>query len=331
MRQAVEALLRRSSDQEQQISALRAELAHVAPIRSELVEQKALQQSQRSTLEAQGALLERIHNQIRIVGGQMESQRETVGSIQELKNLLEQVGSVLQGQEISLGGLHRAFDEHRAAIEQVGQKSESNFGALNIAHQELRRELSDGKTVTELLQILRSLSERAEKAGEPGLFASIEEKVEQLSTKVAGEAAHIREELGSEIRNGKVAVELLSTLRQLAEWAHSGDLRLIARIGDMVQHLPGHVKAEISRQMSFMEEAERHASHNSVKLDALLLRENLALPAAGLVLARNRLGSSQYRMTTSRRLPTTPPENCPNPARSPWSNACFTPVIASSM
>lgn len=329
MREAVEELLRRSADQELRIDSMRAELG----------EHFALGQKQAIAIQAQNATLEQA----------LGIQGETVSGVTELRKLMEQAARKLRSQEASLAELHKSANDHRALMERLSKSSASNYRASNAAHEALRRELFNGKAATELLQMLGRLTEWASNAGDPRVFQSIEENVRKLPAQIREEAALVREEVGAELRQGKVAVELLSTLERLADWAHNaGDPRLLGSIDEHIRKLPAQiggeaalireelaaeirqgkvaiellstlrqlaeradnvgdlsqvaalkhaveqlldrVTTEFSRQMPFLEQVERHASYNSIKLDSLLVRETLALPAAGLVLARNRLG-----------------------------------------
>jgi FkbM family methyltransferase len=100
-----------------------------------------------------------------------------------------------------------------------------------------------------------------------------------------------QKELRLELEGGKVVIELISTLRDLAKWAASGQetqfyQEIRTELDRVLHELQGDVRLRDTQNSALVTQA----GQASVKLDALLTRQAIPLATLGLVLVRNRLG-----------------------------------------
>lgn len=220
-----------------------------------------------------------------------EQERQMLAARKELAETVQaRAEQALQFE--AMQARHAAWEAHWAKLDQIHADVASLADRHGLAFDHVHRALNDVAAAHNELhrkvgkEITAAHDELHQKMGKKIIAAH-----DELDRKLGKEIASVRQELGQELRGGTVAVELLSTLRQLADWARSaGDLGAIATIDQQIRSLPDRMAAEAARQLPVLGELERHAAYNSAKLDALLSREMIALPTAGLVLARNRHG-----------------------------------------
>lgn len=100
-----------------------------------------------------------------------------------------------------------------------------------------------------------------------------------------------QEAIARDLREGGVVVEIISTLRQLAALVRSrSDEQSLEKVEQALSELLQQVQAESSGRRSDRDSITLLGTQNSLKLDALLTRQAVPLPSAGLVLVRNRFG-----------------------------------------
>ncbi|MDP9422836.1 MAG: FkbM family methyltransferase [Pseudomonadota bacterium] len=269
------------------------------------------------TEEVNAALQDKTHNALASVGKSLSAQRNSLGMINhaaesqrvvldQMQRWLEQIDRSSDSLRNELQRELREAESQRVVLDQMQHRLERIDRSSDSLRNELQRELREGEAIQTLLSGLNELRSWTQTAGDLDRIGSIDEAIrhlperfesdilaarDALDRKLSGEISAAWQQLGNEMRGGAVAIELMSTLRQLASWARqAGDLGAIATIEETTSALAARLAAVAADQLPLLRELTLHASYNSAKLDALLSRELIALPAAGLVLARNRFG-----------------------------------------
>lgn len=366
MREAIEALLQRSADQQQQLTHVSAELAAISLMRQELAEYVSAVErrfeSQRTTIEdlratvdelrgtiaKQQAGVTRSTSEVRALAKTVTAARsdllselragdfvlETARRLRSLEPLVERSGDLklLRTINDAVGRLPavlveeaelvstRIADEFRgsdvvveltSSLRQLAEWAEqaSDIRLIGSIHEAIKLipgviaqeaelagrhvadELREGQVVVELISSLRQLAEWAEQASDIRLIGSVHDAMKVLPGVIAHEAELAGRRVADELREGPVVVELISDLRRLAHWAEqAGDLTLVRTISERVRELSGQVESTSVHQGASLDRLQIHASSTSAKLDALMSRETIPVPGAGLVLSRNSFG-----------------------------------------
>jgi FkbM family methyltransferase len=174
-----------------------------------------------------------------------------------------------------LGRLAEQRSELRAMLDRL----DTLTGAVSSATSTFTSEFSSGDLVTEVLSTLRQISHWADMQNQQNL----PEKMEAILRRSA--------EFDAELSSGDMVTEVLSTLRQVALWADMhGKQNLPEKMDVSVQQIRNELHAVRDAQIASMTNVGALAVSNSTKMDSLLRRESIALPAAKLVLSRSEFG-----------------------------------------
>lgn len=302
MREAIEALLTRSSDQQQQLAQMGAQLAELQTQEKTLAGHFAFAQEHLGALSAQAE---------RIVPMQEQLAQYARGTEQRLRN----------GRS-ALDRLRRASAKHEAAVSSIARDVRTLAEAVEAARADISEDLRSGKFVSRALTILEALEPLAQHSADLELLAAIGKTVERIPAFVKSEAELAGARIADRLRESEVARELLSNLRTVSQWTEkTGDLSQFGAIREEVNRLPlvierqseltwertanelrgGEVAIELvttlrglaqwmQSQRANLGVLEVYASSTGAKVDSLMARETIPVSGAGLVLSRNRFG-----------------------------------------
>ncbi len=312
MREAVEELLRRSAEQESETRATRMELTtllngptEIARLRDDFVALRSAQDIIVSNIDLLGSSL---HGDLsRLLSKQDVEIRAAKAEANVLITVSEKLAwltrwsvdqqdctkQFLQGaaEQYALSEqlLQRLADESEARAGRAGnerQQLESLSSAIMTHLDKLTVAVSDVNipVLERLSQVegaLESLTHQAE-----GLTA-MSGKLDSLS----GTVSNSTQRFASEFSSGELVTEILSTLRQMSEWADMHNrLNLPEKMAISVQQIREDLLAARDAHRLSIAHLDAQTVCNSMKMDSLLKRESIALPSAKLVLSRSEFG-----------------------------------------
>ena len=261
MRDAIEALLHRSADQQQQLVQVSTELTAMSPFRKELADyvsgverglevQRVAIEDLRAAVAKESAALVRSRSELRALTKMATAARSDVLNELRAGDFVLDTARMLRtlAPLVKRSGDLELLRTMNDAVERLP--------ALLVEEAELVRnrladELRGGQAILELKSSVRQLAEWAAEASDIRLIGSVHEAVKLLPEVIAHEAELARRHVADDLREGAVAVELKSSLRQLAEWAEqASDIRLIGSVHEAVKLLPEVIahEAELARR-----------------------------------------------------------------------------------